>query len=181
MQPETRLIREEVLRRAVLAGDEAAWQTLYGESFDAVYRFASWRCGGRDTADDVVQEAWLMAVRQIREFDPRRGTFLAWMRGILVNVYRNQSRAVRRQDYHHRSLDVRPGAPATSEINHTKQSISMALDCLSQRHEAVLRAKYLDGLSVAEIAADWRETPKAIESLLTRAREAFREAWQKPD
>ena len=44
--------------------------------------------------------------------------------------------------------------------------------------KAVLRAKYLDGRSMAEIAAAWGETPKAVESLLTRARQAFREAYQ---
>jgi DNA-directed RNA polymerase specialized sigma24 family protein len=35
----------------------------------------------------------------------------------------------------------------------------------------------LDGQSVAEIAATWNETEKAVESLLTRARAAFREAY----
>jgi len=42
-----------------------------------------------------------------------------------------------------------------------------------------LRAKYLDGLSMAEIAAIWNESPKAIESLLSRARQAFREFYEK--
>jgi DNA-directed RNA polymerase specialized sigma24 family protein len=41
-----------------------------------------------------------------------------------------------------------------------------------------LRAKYLDGLSVPAIADQWGETPKSVESLLTRARQAFREAYQ---
>jgi RNA polymerase sigma-70 factor (ECF subfamily) len=50
---------------------------------------------------------------------------------------------------------------------------------LPGRYEAVLRAKYLDQQSVAQIAESWRETPKAIESLLTRAREAFRAAYEK--
>ncbi len=42
----------------------------------------------------------------------------------------------------------------------------------------MLRAKYLDGLSVAEIAAARGETTKAIESLLSRARQAFRKAYR---
>ena len=52
------------------------------------------------------------------------------------------------------------------------------LASLSERHEAVLRAKYLEQHSVADIAAEWDETPKAVESLLSRARAAFREAYQ---
>jgi DNA-directed RNA polymerase specialized sigma24 family protein len=42
----------------------------------------------------------------------------------------------------------------------------------------VLQAKYLDGRSVADIAAEWGESLKAVESLLTRARQAFRELYQ---
>jgi RNA polymerase sigma-70 factor (ECF subfamily) len=49
---------------------------------------------------------------------------------------------------------------------------------LDPRHEQVLRAKYLEQMSVRVIADAWRETPKAIESLLTRARQAFREAYE---
>ena len=42
-----------------------------------------------------------------------------------------------------------------------------------------MRAKYLDGLSIAEIAGMWNESCKAIESLLSRARQAFRETFEK--
>jgi DNA-directed RNA polymerase specialized sigma24 family protein len=41
----------------------------------------------------------------------------------------------------------------------------------------VLRARYLDGASVADIARSRGESLKATESLLTRAREAFRAAF----
>ena len=42
-------------------------------------------------------------------------------------------------------------------------------------------AKYLDRMSVQAMAAAWNETPKAIESLLSRAREAFRTAYADDD
>ena len=38
--------RERGLRDAVLAGDAAAWQTLYNQSFADLYGYVSWRCGG---------------------------------------------------------------------------------------------------------------------------------------
>jgi DNA-directed RNA polymerase specialized sigma24 family protein len=41
----------------------------------------------------------------------------------------------------------------------------------------VLRAKYLEQRSVNDIALAWQQTAKAIESLLTRARLAFREQF----
>ena len=47
-----------------------------------------------------------------------------------------------------------------------------------EHYEAVLRAKYLDGASVADIARSRGESVKATESLLTRAREAFRAVFR---
>jgi RNA polymerase sigma-70 factor (ECF subfamily) len=49
---------------------------------------------------------------------------------------------------------------------------------LPEHYEAVLRAKYLDEWSVERIAADRGVSPKVVESLLTRARDAFRTAYQ---
>jgi RNA polymerase sigma-70 factor (ECF subfamily) len=57
------------------------------------------------------------------------------------------------------------------------ERVAAALAGLPERYEGVLRMKYLDRLSVAEIAATSGETEKAVESLLTRARAAFREAY----
>jgi RNA polymerase sigma-70 factor, ECF subfamily len=166
---------EEMLRRAVLAGDERAWQAWYEQSFDALYAYVLWRSGGqREWADEIVQETWLTAVRQIRRFNPKKGDFLAWLRGLSVNVLRHHARqherAIRREQAAARNGD----RAASSPDREFQEQIAATLDALPERQEQVLRAKYLDGLSVAEIAAQWNESPKAVESLLTRAREAFR-------
>ena len=47
------------------------------------------------------------------------------------------------------------------------RTCGLRLSQLPERYEAVLRAKYLDGQSVAAVAEAWNETPKAVESLLT--------------
>jgi RNA polymerase sigma-70 factor, ECF subfamily len=174
---------EEVLRRAVLSGDERAWQTWYQETFDDLYRYVLWRSGGQpDRAQDVVQETWMTAVRHVRRFDPRRASFLSWLRGLAANILRNHLRQQRRLLKRERS------AAASAEQSYTDplpreeaadhERIAATLDALPERQEAVLRAKYLDGLSVAEIAAMSDETPKAVESMLSRARESFRKIYE---
>ena len=183
MHPENRVNREEMLRRAVLAGDEDAWRVWCLEVFDELDRFIIWRCGGRrNEADEIVQETWLTAVRQIRSFQPQRGSFLAWLRGIAANVRRNHLRSARRLSQRESTtdnefVDAAQTEPATDQHERTQQ-IAAALDGLLERQETVLRAKYFDGLSVADIAAAWNESPKAIESLLSRARDAFRERFE---
>ncbi len=179
MQSGDRVGRERGLRRAVLAGDERAWQTWYDECFDGLYAYVSWRCAGlRDLADEVVQETWLTAVRRVRAFDPDRGPFAGWLCGIAANVLRNHLRRRRRTTVPvPRTVGAAEAADAALERREQAEGIAHALAELPPRYEAVLRAKYLDGRSMADIAAGWGETPKAVESLLTRARQAFREAY----
>jgi RNA polymerase sigma-70 factor (ECF subfamily) len=176
-----RVWRERGLRDAVLAGDERAWQTWYDEAFDGLYAYILWRCAGlRDLADETVQETWLTAVRRIGDFEPQRGSFAGWLRGIAGNVVRNQ---LRQRRLRRRVQPLNDALPAhnTQPQRELAEQIAHALSALPERYEAVLQAKYVDQRSVAEIAGDWAETPKAIESLLTRARQAFREAYQEQE
>ncbi len=167
MQPEDRVEREQGLRRAVLAGEEYAWRMLYDEAFTGLYAYVLWRCAGlRDRADEVVQETWLTAVRRLRSFEPSAGSFASWLRGIAANLLRNHFRRerVRRMQ----PLNGEPLAD-TSEPPADAERVAVALSALPDHYEAVLRAKYLEGQSVAAIAAAHDESPKAVESLLTRA------------
>ena len=179
-----RVWRERGLRSAVLAGDEQAWRAWYEESFSGLHAFVRWRCAGRqDWADDVVQETWMVAVRRIRSFDPERGSFADWLRGIAANLLRNQLRK-RRPTPSLNGVPKRIEALASASPNETQrrdrsEQIAQALSKLPERYEAALRAKYLDRRSVAEMAEAWQDTPKAIESLLSRAREAFRDEYRR--
>jgi RNA polymerase sigma-70 factor (ECF subfamily) len=182
MHSQDRVWREQALRCAVLAGDERAWRTWYDESYEGLAAYVSWRCAGlRDLTEEVVQETWLTAVRRIRGFEPERGSFAGWLRGIAANLVRNHLRRETKRERRLQRLGRRcpAAAPADSALvqREMAERVAHALAELSERHEAVLRAKYLDGQSVLQIAAAWRETPKAVESLLTRARQAFREAY----
>jgi RNA polymerase sigma-70 factor (ECF subfamily) len=176
MQDSDRVGRERGLRKLVLAGAEAAWQTWYDQAFAGLYAYVCWRCAGlRHLADELVQETWLTAVRRVRSFDPERASFAAWLRGIAGNVIRNHLRQ-RRRSPPWQSLNGREVLPAAGNLADAER-IALALAALSERHEAVLRAKYLEQQPVSGIAKEWRESPKTIESLLTRAREAFRQAY----
>ena len=54
--------------------------------------------------------------------------------------------------------------------------VEATLDALPGRYGEALEWKYIDGLSVREIAGRLSISEKATESVLTRARESFREA-----
>jgi RNA polymerase sigma-70 factor (ECF subfamily) len=174
MAEDGRVDRERVLRRAVLAGDEDAWRALYDGACDGLFAYVLWRCGGlRDRAEEVTQETWLHAVRRVADFDPGRASFLAWLRGIAANVLRNRFR----RDARRRTRPLSGETVAVGEGRAEAERVAAALAALPPHYEAVLRSKYVDGLSVAGIAARTGSTEKAVESLLGRARQAFRDAY----
>jgi RNA polymerase sigma-70 factor (ECF subfamily) len=180
MAASDRVGHEQSLRRAVLRGDARAWQTLYDSAFADVFAYVHWRCAGlSDLAEDITQETWLIAVRRMRTFDPERGSFANWLCGIAANLLRNHFRA--KQAATNRTLPDRAAAGGDAQQREQAERVAQVLAELPERYEAALRAKYLEQRGVEQIALLWRESPKAVESLLSRAREAFRAAYGLPE
>ena len=178
-----RQLRERTLRRAVLTGDETAWRVWYEETFLTVFRYVAWRIrGNSDRQEEILQETWLIAVKRIREFAPEKGTFADWIKGIATNVMRNELRkrqsssAIFLGGLAASSDETAESSESTQKILHHER-ITEILQLLPIRYAEVLKEKYLEQKSVAEIASSWNESTKAVESLLTRARQAFREAF----
>ena len=170
MEPDALDWEEHALREAVLAGHETAWRALYEGSFDAVYAFVYHRVGRHShRADEVVQEAWLVAVRRIASFDPARGSFESWLKGIAENVLKNYRRRWSRDA---RSTPLEASGPEDTTTNdehalEVRELLALVLTALPGQYQDVLRAKYQEQLSVADIAARSGGTPKSIESLLS--------------
>ena len=173
---------ERALRALILAGDEEAWRALCERHFDGLYAYLHCRTGRRaERTEEAAQECWLVAVRRIRDFDPERGSFEAWLRGIADNVLRALQRSWRREQDRIPAPEELPSsrgaAPGPERADDPTEEVALVLSALPGRYQAVLRLKYHEGLSMAEIARRSGETEKAVESLLGRARAAFREAF----
>jgi len=170
---------ERALRDAALRGDEEAWRVLFERHMDAAYRYVFIRTGrNRQRSEDTVQEAWLIAVRKLSTFDPGQGPFGAWFHGILSRVLANQRRKWERQEAReviadatdYTAVDATPDSPAN-------ELLALAFTELPAHYQDAIRAKYLDGQSTRDIATRWNRTPKAIESILGRARAALRHVY----
>ncbi len=169
----------------MLRGDEAAWSELYGSTFRSIYAYVYHRTSRqRERTDEIIQETWMVAVRRIRSFDPDRASFEAWVRGIALNVLRNLARQWSRQNATTEqadvSIDAIPTGLPSARLDLAEQ-IALAMTELPARYQSVLRARYEQEHSLVEIASQCGVSPKAAESLLGRARAAFRLAYQRLD
>jgi RNA polymerase sigma-70 factor (ECF subfamily) len=76
--PET----DDKLLIRIRSGDEEAFAALYRQRQAAIYRFALHMSGSMPAAEDVVQEVFLVLLREDCGFDPERGTLSGYLFGI---------------------------------------------------------------------------------------------------
>ena len=177
-----RVARELRIRRRVLRGDADAWADLHQSSFRALYAYVYSRVGrDRERAEDVVQESWMIAVKRMRTFAPKRGPFEAWVQGIAGNVIHERRRrwSRLRRESESTSDPVDPRSEGSGDFD--EEGLHLALSTLPEHYRMILRARYQSDEPVAAIAARLESTPKAVESLLARARQALADALAKRD
>jgi RNA polymerase sigma-70 factor (ECF subfamily) len=78
-------IPDSVLLAGVIAGSQPAFGQLYDRHVDAVYRASLRVSSDRSTADEVVQETFLVLWDRAELFDPTRGSLRAWLATIARN------------------------------------------------------------------------------------------------
>jgi RNA polymerase sigma-70 factor, ECF subfamily len=175
----------------MLKGEETAFEEFFARYFPALYRFALSRTAkDAEAAEEVVQATLCQAVAKL---DTYRGEALlfTW----LCTFCRHEiSRHYERLRKHAPRVDLIEDVPeiraALESLGHGRASpeeelrrnelarlVQVALDHLPPRYAEVLEWKYIEGLAVKEIALRLSTGPKAAESLLTRAREAFRDGF----
>ena len=177
--------------RRILRGDERAFRQLFDSFFPRLYRFALARLGGdHDAASEIAQ---LTLCRGIERLDSYRGeaALYTWFCQICRHALIDHCRVMQREEQILRPIEDQPDIRAVLEAvaapldaqpevqawqDDIKRLVQATMDSLPQHYGDILEWKYVDGLTVADIAARLGVRPKAAESLLTRARNAFREA-----
>src|SRR6185437_2726029 len=76
---------------ALRRGDEAAFVAAIQRYHGPLLRLAMAYVRDRDAAEDVVQEAWLTAIRQLERFEGR-SSLRTWISGIVINLARARRR-----------------------------------------------------------------------------------------
>lgn len=159
--------------------DQAAFQVWYELALPRVYRYLLARCGGdTDLAEELTQQTFVEGVRARARFDGRSDA-VTWLCGIgrhkLVDHYRKSRRDTDRQL---RIVSEWSSGQSQAWSQHELRSgVETALATLPGEQRIVMTLRYLDEMPVREIATTIGRSEKATESLLSRARDAFRRAY----
>jgi RNA polymerase sigma-70 factor (ECF subfamily) len=191
MRPVVPAVDDLERKRRILAGDRAAAEAFVEEHVDALYEFVHYRAGGdRATAEDVVQDTLLTALQGMAGFDGR-STLSTWLCGIAKNKIRSERRRRRPMpladvldeadaEIHAilASVAAEPLPDWVLERQETAELVGATLSSLPPDYRRALVEKYVEGISVAEIARRAGKGEKAAESTLHRARVAFAKVFE---
>ena len=181
----------ELVQR-MLGGDQEAFRQFFDLHFPGLYRFALARLGhDADAAEEVAQSALAKVVRKLHTYRGEASLF-TWVctfcRWEISAWHAQRSRRGVAVELVEESAEVRAALESLSAIGgdgprerllrrEVGALVRLTLDQLPVRYGDALEWKYVEGLSVKEIAVRLGVGPKAAESLLTRARQAFRDAF----
>jgi RNA polymerase sigma-70 factor (ECF subfamily) len=177
----------------MVAGEQAAFDDFFYTYFDRLYRFALTRMSeDPHAAEDAVQQTMCRAMQKIKLYRGDAALF-TWLcqicRNIIADSYRASHGRLRTASVPFEDNDeIRVALETLSSLStsdphesmlseQVKRLVHVILDYLPTRYGQVLDLKYIQGLSVSEIAERMHVAPKAVESLLARARTAFREGF----
>lgn len=179
------------LTHRLLAGEEAAFDEFFAAYFPRLYRFARARLNGDDdAAEEVVQSAMIRGLDRLSTYRGEAALF-TWLCSLCrheIAAYRERTGKAVETSW----LDE-PGTAAALDAlalldsedpeaqlrrSEVAQLVQATLDHLPGRYGDALEWRYIQGLSVDEVARRLGLGYKATESLLSRARQAFREGFE---
>src|SRR5438270_12588780 len=148
------------------SGDSDAFRLLVEQHSRAIFRLAFRMTGNEEDAEDVVQETFLRAYRQLSKYEAR-SSFATWLYRIASNysldLIRSRKRHQDRREVnmnHDEEVDIMQSLPATSPSadrmvfsGQVKDRVSAALDELSPQERTAFVLRHFEGMSIDEIGS----------------------------
>jgi len=160
--------------------DEELMTALYTEHYSVLLSFISRYVHDRHKAEDLVQETLLRAWKHIDHLDTEPGRTRSYLLTIARNVVTNAWRAEQRRPH----LVADEGAvammPSADNVDQLVEGwlVAEALERLSPDHQAVVRAMYYDGQTVATVAQKLSVPEGTVKSRAYYAVRALRTAFE---
>ncbi len=170
-----------LLERATQA-DPAALSALYDQYVGKIYAYIYHRTGQVELAEDLTGQVFMRMLEAVRSGRPWRTSFSGWLyriaHNLVIDHYRRRGRAsfVELEDANPVSTDVEPFNAIQARLD--SERLQAALNRLTEEQAEVITLRFLQGLSIAEVAQIMNKTEGAIKALQYRAVLALRRVMQ---
>lgn len=155
----------------VIAGDRDAFALLVERHSRSVFRLAYRITGSEADAEEVVQETFLRAFRQIHRYESR-ASFSTWISTIAANhaldVLRKRERFVATEEEIEKT-DAAPGPARLAESGRIAEVIETAMNQLSLQERTAFALRHYEGMPIEAIARQLGLSENATKQSVFRA------------
>jgi RNA polymerase sigma-70 factor, ECF subfamily len=167
-----------VLERAAQC-DSAALGALYDQYADKIYNYIYHRVGQAELAEDLTGQVFMRMIEAIQTGQVWRTSFSGWLyriaHNLVIDHYRRRQRATLVELDDAEPVQAGQGDPvAETELALDRQRLRSALSSLTEEQAQVITLRFLQELSIAEVADVMDKTEGAIKALQYRAVLALR-------
>jgi RNA polymerase sigma-70 factor, ECF subfamily len=147
---------DTLIRRAI-RGDQVSYSALYEQFANGVYRLCYSVLLNRDDAEDVAQESFVYAFKNLHKYDSNKSAFKTWLYTIAIsrcrNLYnRNRLPHLDLADFWHMIAAPKTETPEAQYAQHDAQvQLEHALSRLQHRFREAIVLRYGHGLTYREI------------------------------
>lgn len=165
-----------------LAGEQAAYDTLYNEYSVVIYRLAYSLLQQQQDAEEVLQDSFEYAFRRLDQYDARKSAFKTWLYRIAVSRCHNKRRRKWLPSLSLQQFGAAepkdPAAPLPDErvaAGERQRAVWDAVRELSPKLREVAVLRYYGGLAYGEIGEVLGIPPKTAESRMRLAHKNLRD------
>ncbi len=179
--------KDEELVKGVLKGDKS-WLGKFQQKYrKRLFYFVLQKIDDPQDAEEVVQDTLVSAIYSLPSF-LGKSSLWSWLCAIakheMADFYRKKrikTIVFSRLPGLERIISEALSPELALEEKEMKQKIIHCFLELTEGYREILRLKYIEGLSVRQIARRGQKSVKAVEMHLRRARLAFRKLWHEEE
>ncbi len=174
--------QQSLLERASRA-EPAALATIYDQYIERIYAYIYHRVGQAELAEDLTGQVFIQMMEAIRNNQGWKTSFSGWLyriaHNLIVDHYRHRGRAT------FVDIDEAPAIASTesdpsrsAQANLDRDQLQAAMGQLTEEQAQVITLRFLEDMSIAEVAAIMQKSEGAIKALQYRAVLALRRIMQ---
>jgi RNA polymerase sigma-70 factor, ECF subfamily len=176
-------LEAEIITR-VLNGDRQAYALLVDEYKNKIYILAFRMTNNREDADDLTQEIFIRAYKNLWRFNLKK-KFFTWLYTISINLIRNHLKKAKIDKLLNQTNNIKysaeenKSAEAVLIASYEADSINSALAVLEYEARAMIIMKYQQELSLEEIAEITGKSISAVKMTIYRGLDKLKDIIKK--
>jgi len=170
----------QLVERAV-RGESSAYGELYDMYIERIYRFLYIKVGRREDAEDLAQTVFLKALENMPRYKDMGYPFSSWLYRIasnaVIDYYRTSRPVVDLEDIDEAKLGViskelEVDVQTALDITRVKKALSL----IKEEYQDVIVLRFIEDMSVKDVAAFIDKTEGAVKLITHRGLAALRKA-----